>query len=682
CRTLRTQPDFEDAYANLGIALYDLGQLEEAAASYRQALDLRPDNPKTNSNLGSILRDLGRLDEAEAICRRAVEIMPDFAEAHYNLGIVLADLSRGPEAEASYRRAVEIMPHYAEAHNNLGNTLRDLGRLEEAAAIYRRAVEIMPDFAEVHSNLGNTLRDLGKLGEAEASCRRALEIKPDYAEAHIKLGNTLYDLGQLEEAVACYRRALETKPDCAEAHNNLGIALLDLGRSNEALKSCLSALRMNQTWSSRTLFVRCVRRLRLIHDDNDVRAALARALSEPWGRPNDLIPAATSLVKLAPEVGACIGRSNKAWPQRLPARDLFTAAGSAAVSADALLHALLVSAPIWDIELERFLTMARHAMLVAATGTAANDDGEANLLAFHCALAQQCFINEYVFDRTDIESRQAMALRDALIAALAADGPVPVHWLPAVAAYLPLNSLPLSDRLLDRPWPEVVTTLLSQQISEPKQEGEYRTTISRLTAVEDDVSLLVQRQYEENPYPRWIKAAPVDQPKAIDTVLRRILPSASFKPLGKVEGLDVLIAGCGTGQQSIDGAQLYMGARVLAVDLSLASLCYAKRKTTALGLDAIAYGQADIMSLGSLGRSFDVIEASGVLHHLADPMAGWRVLLGLLRPGGIMRLGLYSDVARRDVVRGRAFIAERGYEATADDIRRCRQDLMAAGGGA
>jgi len=64
------------------------------------------------------------------------------------------------------------------------------------------------------------------------------------------------------------------------------------------------------------------------------------------------------------------------------------------------------------------------------------------------------------------------------------------------------------------------------------------------------------------------------------------------------------------------------------------------------------------------------------LHHLADPIAGWRVLLGLLRPGGFMHVGLYSELARRDIVAARAFILEQGYRPTADDIRRCRQDLL------
>ena len=114
---------------------------------------------------------------------------------------------------------------------------------------------------------------------------------------------------------------------------------------------------------------------------------------------------------------------------------------------------------------------------------------------------------------------------------------------------------------------------------------------------------------------------------------------------------------------------------MLAIDLSLSSLCYAKRKTRELGLKNVEYAQADILKLQSIDRSFDVIEAGGVLHHLAEPFAGWRVLLSILRPGGLMRLGLYSRRGRQDITAARAFIAERGYGSSANDIRRCREEL-------
>jgi SAM-dependent methyltransferase len=169
------------------------------------------------------------------------------------------------------------------------------------------------------------------------------------------------------------------------------------------------------------------------------------------------------------------------------------------------------------------------------------------------------------------------------------------------------------------------------------------------------------------------------RPTTVDVYLHRQLPLAPIREFGKRDDVQILIAGCGTGQHSIESAQRLVGVETLAVDLSLTSLCYAQRKSRALGLTNLHYAQADIMQLGAIGRSFDLIEASGVLHHLADPLAGWRVLVSLLRPRGIMRVGLYSELARGDVLAVQAFIAERGYGSSADDIRRFRQELMATG---
>ena len=99
---------------------------------------------------------------------------------------------------------------------------------------------------------------------------------------------------------------------------------------------------------------------------------------------------------------------------------------------------------------------------------------------------------------------------------------------------------------------------------------------------------------------------------------------------------------------------------MLAIDLSLSGLAYAKRQTRAIGLDNIEYAQADILELGSIGRRFDLIEAVGVLHHLAEPFEGWQVLLRLLRPRALMRVCVYSELARAHVKAARSFIAERG----------------------
>ena len=347
--------------------------------------------------------------------------------------------------------------------------------------------------------------------------------------------------------------------------------------------------------------------------------------------------------------------------------------GLASIAGDPLLRQLMIAGRVCDPELERVLTVARRALLDWACG--ANWSG-GGLATFFCALAEQCFLNEYVFAESDDE-RAAIGRIAAMLTEQAQRGAdIPPEWLIATAAYRPLHALPGADALPGLAWPEPIERLLTLQLCEPRDEAEIRAALPALTPIDDEVSRAVQAQYEQNPYPRWVMTAPAGQPVAIDDDMRRKFPLAPYRPRGADEPLDVLVAGCGTGAHPIETCRRYVGARVLAIDLSCASLAYAARKTRALALP-IEYAQADILALGGLDRRFDVIEASGSLQCLADPATGWRVLLGLLKPGGLMLLGLYSRTARADINAARTHIRARGYRGTADDIRRFRQDAMA-----
>jgi len=598
---------------------------------------------------------------------------------HARAGDALADQGRLNEAEASYRRALQLRPDLAAVHCNLGSLLLAVGRHEDAEASYRQALHFQPDLAEALSNLGSVLDTLGRLAEAEACCRRALQLQPGLVEAHCNLGNVLGKLARPDEAEACYRRALALAPNLAEAHGNLAMLLLARGDVPAALPSAMQSLRIRETREARATFVDCVRRVHFAQDDPEVRAFLVRALTEPWGRPGDLANACISLLKLTPGISDGVKRANAAWPRRLPEEELLGAQGLAAFADEALLRAVLESAPVCDIAMERFLTAARSCLLEAATREAGVQEPSRALLGLHCALARQCFINEYVFACAEDELERATALRDRLAAVIETGEDIPVAWLAAVASYFLLGSLPRAARLCDRAWPGEVEALLTQQVREPEEERQLRATIPQFTRIATEGSRRVRDQYEENPYPRWVKLAPGARPKALGTVLRERFPLAAIQVAHIPDTVDVLVAGCGTGQHPLETARRLRGARILAIDLSGASLAYAQRMTREAGVAGIEYAQADLMELGSLGRRFDLIESAGVLHHLADPFAGWRVLLALLRPGGFMRLGFYSELARRDVVQARNLIAEMGCGSTADAIRRCRQELVQLG---
>ena len=180
--------------------------------------------------------------------------------------------------------------------------------------------------------------------------------------------------------------------------------------------------------------------------------------------------------------------------------------------------------------------------------------------------------------RDEDELRQAQELRDLFVAALEDGTVVRPDWIVAVAAYFPLFSVPLSHRLLDASWPPAIEAVLTQQIREPEEEGRLRASIPRLTRIEDPVSHSVQAQYEENPYPRWVEAGAAGVPQDLTIYLRQKFPFASVENSGSRVGVEILVAGCGTGRNAIETTQKFKGARTLAVDLSLNSLAYARTK--------------------------------------------------------------------------------------------------------
>src|SRR5450631_290250 len=371
-----------------------------------------------------------------------------------------------------------------------------------------------------------------------------------------------------------------------------------------------------------------------------------------------------TLAAVLPPIGEAMRRAVAAWPNLLTADQLLGSAGLRAVCDDPLLDCMLQSIAGRNFALELVLTSLRAALLADS-----GDSQDEAVLAFGCALAKQCFINEYVFAVTADEGTQVDRLQATLGDAIASGSAIDPMRLAALAMYMPLHALPGAEALLTQDWPPTLAEVMTLQLREPLQELALRATIPRLTEIDDDVSQRVQRQYEENPYPRWVRVAGAVEPVAIDQYLREMFPAAPFAALGKTAGLDYLVAGCGTGWHAIGVAQKFLGARLLAIDLSIGSLCYAKRNTPPPLNARIEYAQADILKLASIGRSFDVIDASGVLHHMADPLEGWRILLSLLRPGGVMHLGFYSTLGRADLSAARTFIAEHGYAATPADIR-------------
>ena len=231
------RPSSPGAVLNLGTALRDQGQLDEAFTCFKKAIKFAPNFAMAHQNLGDVLRQKGQLDEAFACFRKAIGLAPSLAMAHNGMGYTLMDKKEADEAVACYRKAIELAPKYANAHNGLGNALMAKGQVKEAIASYKKAIEFDPKDPNPHSNLGTALIDKGQLKEAIACYKKAIELDPRMASSHSGLGFALSLNGQLDEAIACCRKAIELDPKYSMAHGNLVAALKAKGQFDEAIAS-------------------------------------------------------------------------------------------------------------------------------------------------------------------------------------------------------------------------------------------------------------------------------------------------------------------------------------------------------------------------------------------------------------------------------------------------------------
>ena len=585
----------------------------------------------------------GRLDQADALCARHLAASPGHAQALHLRGQIARLQERPGDAIAHFTAALATAPAVAAVHDGLADAYRSAGRPVEAERHYRRVAELRPGAATL-LNLGNALMALDRPADAAATYRNALGLDPRLPELHYALGTAL---GALEhgQAVAAFGRAVSLRPDFAAAHEGLVEACLAAGKPDAALRAACQALQRVDSIRLRVLFVDCVRDAVPTAGIAGLEEAMRRALAGRWTRPQELARAACAIAALEQPVD----------PRAEP------------------LRTVLELAPVCHREVEQALTGQRRVLLEAvASGAALGPEA----LETACGLARQCFINEYAWFCAPDEAEAVERLCRGVQATLD-DGAMPAGLtLVVVASYRPLGALDGADRLLAGSWPVEVDALLVQQVREPAEERRLRGGIRRATAIEDAVSQAVRDQYEANPYPRWV--ATIDSPERIRLAdwLASRFPGAPTAPLPDGR-LAVLVAGCGTGQHAVETVRGLANVDVLAIDLSLSSLAYAARLTASLRVDGIEYVQADLLGAAALGRCFDMIAAGGVLHHMADPWAGWRALLGLLQPDGVMNVLLYTRRGRGDVGAARQWIARNGFEPTPDGIRSCRHHLMA-----
>ena len=663
---IKRDPNYVNAHINLGILLIQNKKYHNAIISFEKAIELNPNFADTYYNVAVVNNLLGQNLDAIQNYEKAIQLNPKFLNAMNNLGVVFLENNEYQKAVDYFQKVILINPNISNAHNNLGSAYTKLDKHEKAIDCYEKAIAINPNLTDAHYNLGTLLKESGVHLKAINCFEKIIKIDPNYINAYNNLGNLFKELGDNKKAINCYNKIIEIDPNNSTAYLNLASAFASSEEYVKAFNYNKKAVELDPNNINSINNLTSLLQFFIFEDEIKNNTSNFKRLLLFLFRKNNINHSQinSNIVALLNEI--CDGQLQEIVNSDLVLLDDISIHK---LLKEELFHLTLQKSLVSNIIYEKLITKLRYEIVFKL--------GKNNTILkehfnFIISLAEQSWLNEYVHIVTENEINQIKQLKDKI------EKNIEINELEIsiLGCYLPLNSSKIIENKLKNYTSSNIlfNDLIKVQIKEPLREIELKKTIKSLDLINDEVSKKVQLQYEENPYPRWRYIYNYTPINFVSLINNQIKPN-QIDCQKRFKHPSVLIAGCGTGSHAI-AATRYKNADILGVDLSLTSLSYAKRKTEELGFKNIEFLHADILQLKKLNRKFDIIESLGTLHHMKDPIEGLKVLIKLLEPYGFIKLGLYSNFARKEVVELKELIKDKKIKNTNKDIKIFRQLII------
>jgi tetratricopeptide (TPR) repeat protein len=280
-KALKLNPDDFRAHGIAGLAYAAQWKMKSSSAAFAEAIKLRPDIKDFHVLKAKADISLGEVDQAIAGCRKALELDPKYAEAYATIGEALEhNEKRRSEAISAYQSALELDPKLFRAYEALGQLFLSLKDEKKAEEIFRQGMAADPKSMTGRFALGRLYVQQGKLVEARQlwnertsdedrlgpkfidlltraeNMKRAtaqLAEKPNDANALNDMGLAVMDGeswivdGRQQRAIVYFKKALQIRPDFAQAQYNLVKAMIqcldDKGKDKKTVDQELAKLR-------------------------------------------------------------------------------------------------------------------------------------------------------------------------------------------------------------------------------------------------------------------------------------------------------------------------------------------------------------------------------------------------------------------------------------------------------
>lgn len=580
--------------------------------------------------------------------------------AQKNFGAAVTAIKKNSliEAEALLAQAISEDEKFQAAWHQLGMVWIKMGRDAEAVDAFRMSVSLDNKNIDSLYNLGRALINIGQENEGLSMMNQASELS-DNPEIAISLGKTYQKMMDYKKSSYFYLKAYQKDKNSPELIESLSISLFQDGDTSRAVflaRDLLLRFPTNEKYKA--LYSELMNKWAQSEFDANTKKAIEICLEQDFIRHRNLAPAwcNTFLTDPAYELIRNI--------PHLKAEDINIKVMAAELKSSficlGLRRIIIANAPIENILM--------HIRRYFINNWESYKSWPRGVLDFLSAMAVQCWYNDFIYFETSDDKKNLQSLLNYIASDLLSAKKINddnAKLLALACCFKPLYEVIESDKKIEfsPACKKTMAPLLKAQFENPKYESSLIPQIKSFTEIEDLTSKAVQKMYESRPYPRWTS---VNSTKVSDT-LRKIS-----------HNIEILVAGCGTGQEPCLYASVLPDAKITAIDLSRSSIAYGMRMAEELGyLNRITFLHGDLMKVGELNKKFDYVVSSGVLHHLKEPEKGLAAILSTLKEGGKMSLSLYSKYAR-DIILNPAsdYIKEKNYSSSLDDIRQFRQDVF------
>jgi tetratricopeptide (TPR) repeat protein len=635
-------------YSNRSAAFLFKGEHEQAIADAQKCLDLKPDWSKAYFRMGKALMAATRFDDAfkqfykgTLVDKSSDELRVLLEQCSRTLGICEKDSRAHIEKEMVKLYSKEQCEHlcntvlnipYETVRQILESSIKDgtVSSLLENETI-EKCVADHP--VETYRVLAEILLELDKADEAHVYSTKAYEARPNDPQVLLLLVTTM--LRSATGGIDTYGQAFEYM--------------------REALRIAPDNVQIVHTYAS-ILLQQSTVGVRLPAPVRTLLSELKKGLDNP--NANHLLVADSGMrlwFKLLEEhTNELIAEEQRNVRNQTPPDEAYiyglTQGAFSKVCLEPFFQQALSQVVFSNPGLETVLVPFRSAFTSLKVGSTFDQ-----LAPFIHALALQCYRNNYSWITTPEDQKRLEELIEAVNSKLATppdtlviDGaldPELYHHLSIISLFQPLHSLNGLSTILQQVDKarvhEWFLELMKKVYWNYEEEARIKAQIQPITPIPDDSIV----SFYNKCIPVWDSAGLAAGRLTTVTVGQEMQwMFKNYQPRNLDGTVKMFVAGCGSGGEVYQYTTFYKNAEITAVDISVDRLAYAIRQHQDLGISNIKFFLADVTQLtpANFPEQFDVVVANGLLHHLADPFKGWDRLAAILKPGGLLKMSLYS----------------------------------------